>query len=64
MQVADQKTISGMMRPALGEIRFDLLFAQLERLGYNGWIGCEYKPAGRTEDGLGWLPAGALKPRR
>jgi hydroxypyruvate isomerase len=30
---------------------------RLEELGYAGWIGCEYRPAGRTEDGLGWLAA-------
>jgi len=61
VQVADHP---GRHEPGSGEIRFDLLFAQLERLGYDGWIGCEYKPAARTEDGLGWLPAGALAPRR
>ena len=31
-------------------------FATLDRLGYDGWVGCEYRPRGRTEDGLGWLP--------
>jgi len=61
VQVADHP---GRHEPGSGQIRFDLLFAELERLGYDGWIGCEYKPAARTEDGLGWLPAGALTPRR
>jgi hydroxypyruvate isomerase len=61
VQVADHP---GRHEPGSGQIRFDLLFAELQRLGYDGWIGCEYKPAARTEDGLGWLPAGTLTPRR
>ena len=57
VQVADNP---GRHEPGTGEIRFEFLFAELERLGYDGWIGCEYRPAGRTELGLDWLPAGAL----
>jgi len=53
VQVADNP---GRHEPGTGEIRFQFLFAELQRLGYDGWIGCEYRPAGRTEDGLGWLP--------
>jgi hydroxypyruvate isomerase len=60
VQVADHP---GRHEPGTGEIAFDLLFAELERAGYDGWIGCEYKPSGRTEEGLAWLPAGALRPR-
>ena len=41
--------------PGTGEINFGYLFDLLDGLGYEGWIGCEYKPAARTEDGLGWL---------
>ena len=61
VQVADNP---GRHEPGTGEIRFEFLFAELERLGYDGWIGCEYRPAGRTDTGLDWLPAGALAPRR
>ena len=61
VQVADNP---GRHEPGTGEIRFEFLFAELERLGYDGWIGCEYKPAGRTDVGLAWLPAGALRPAR
>ena len=57
VQVADNP---GRHEPGTGEIRFEFLFAELERLGYAGWIGCEYKPKGRTDVGLDWLPAGAL----
>ena len=53
----------GRHEPGTGEIRFEFLFTELERLGYAGWIGCEYKPAGRTDIGLDWLPPGALAPR-
>ena len=40
--------------PDAGEINFPAVFDALDRLGYAGWVGCEYKPRGRTEDGLGW----------
>ena len=61
VQVADNP---GRHEPGTGEIRFDFLFAELDRLGYAGWIGCEYRPAGRTDVGLDWLPPGALAIRR
>jgi len=38
-----------------GEINYPYIFHQIAKLGYSGWIGCEYHPRGRTEDGLGWL---------
>ncbi len=41
--------------PDQGEIHHPHLFAQLDALGYDGWIGCEYRPAGNTSAGLGWL---------
>ena len=41
--------------PDRGEVNYPYLFRLLDELGYDGWIGCEYRPAGRTEDGLGWL---------
>lgn len=45
--------------PDCGEIDYRHLLALIDRLGYAGWIGCEYRPRGRTEDGLGWMaPAG------
>jgi hydroxypyruvate isomerase len=36
------------------------VFAEIDRLGYAGWIGCEYIPRGRTEDGFGWAKAYGL----
>ena len=40
--------------PDEGEVNFPIVFDALDRFGYAGWVGCEYKPRGRTEDGLGW----------
>lgn len=42
--------------PNRGEVNYPYLFALLEEIGYAGWIGCEYRPAGNTLEGLGWLP--------
>ena len=52
MQLADTP---GRHEPGSGEINYGFLFQHFDRIGYQGWIGCEYRPAGRTEDGLGWL---------
>ena len=43
--------------PDTGEIAYPYLFDLLDRLGYAGWIGCEYRPATTTGAGLGWLAA-------
>ena len=51
IQLADNP---GRNEPGTGEINYPFLFAHLDRIGYDGWIGCEYKPATRTEAGLGW----------
>ena len=54
VQLADNP---GRHEPGTGEIRFDFLLAHLDRLGYSGWVGCEYLPAHGTVAGLGWLQA-------
>ncbi|MDO8774263.1 MAG: TIM barrel protein, partial [Burkholderiaceae bacterium] len=46
--------------PDLGELNYPYLFSLLDALGYDGWVGCEYRPqaggqAGGTSAGLGWL---------
>lgn len=43
--------------PDQGEINYRHIFKLLDEMGYDGWVGCEYRPRGRTEDGLGWLEA-------
>jgi 2-dehydrotetronate isomerase len=40
--------------PDEGEINYPEIFAALDRLGYDGYVACEYRPRGRTEDGLAW----------
>jgi hydroxypyruvate isomerase len=47
----------GRNEPGTGEINFDFLFAHIDRIGYTGWLGAEYKPATTTVAGLGWLRA-------
>lgn len=43
-----------------GEINYPFVFAEVDRLGYKEWIGCEYRPRGLTEAGLGWGKAYGL----
>jgi hydroxypyruvate isomerase len=54
MQLADTP---GRHEPGTGEINYPYLFAHIDKVGYQGWIGCEYRPAGNTEAGLGWAKA-------
>ncbi len=41
--------------PDAGEVNYPNLFKLVDASGYDGWIGCEYRPRGKTEDGLKWL---------
>jgi hydroxypyruvate isomerase len=52
MQLADNP---GRNEPGTGEINFPWLFSHIDKIGYQGWIGCEYKPATSTAAGLGWV---------
>ncbi len=45
--------------PDTGEINHPYLFELIDRLGWDGWIGCEYRPKGKTSAGLGWMKATA-----
>ena len=51
MQLADNP---GRNEPGTGEINYGYLLPYIDRLGYQGWIGCEYKPRTTTDEGLGW----------
>lgn len=42
--------------PDEGEVAYGAVFDRLDRLGYQGWVGCEYRPRAGTEDGLRWAP--------
>lgn len=54
MQLADTP---GRHEPGTGEINYAYLLRLIDELGYQGWIGCEYKPQGDTAAGLGWRSA-------
>jgi hydroxypyruvate isomerase len=45
-----------------GEINYPFVFSEIDRLGYPHWIGAEYMPRGKTEQGLGWGKAYGLRP--
>ena len=51
MQVAD---VPGRHEPGTGEIGWEYVFRRMDELGYGGWVGCEYRPAGDTVAGLDW----------
>lgn len=52
MQVADNP---GRNEPGTGEVNWPFVFSKIDGLGFRGWIGCEYRPAGETVAGLGWF---------
>ncbi len=52
IQIADPPARN---EPGTGEINYTFLLSLIDRIGYAGWIGLEYRPAGRTEAGLGWI---------
>ena len=52
MQVADNP---GRNEPGTGEVNWPFVFRKIDELGFRGWIGCEYRPAGETVAGLGWF---------
>ncbi|MBA4395258.1 MAG: hydroxypyruvate isomerase [Desulfobacca sp.] len=52
IQIADNP---GRHEPGSGEINFPNLFSFIDKAGYGGYIGCEYKPLKNTEDGLSWI---------
>ena len=52
VQIADNP---GRNEPGSGEINYAFILSELDRLGYGGWVGCEYKPKAGTSEGLGWM---------
>jgi len=53
VQLAD---VPGRHEPGTGEINYDNVLRALEAAGYAGYVGLEYRPSGKTEESLGWLP--------
>ena len=47
--------VPGRNEPDSGTLAYDPIFQKLIDLNYDGWVGCEYRPAGKTRDGLGWI---------
>lgn len=52
VQLADNP---GRHEPGTGELNYPFLLSHLDKIGYAGWVGCEYVPANGTQAGLGWL---------
>lgn len=52
IQLADNP---GRHEPGSGEINFPFLLQHLDRIGYSGWVGCEYKPSQRSEESFDWM---------
>ena len=50
--------------PDEGEVNYPAVFEAVDRVGYKGWIGAEYRPRARTEDGLGWARSHGVVPAR
>jgi hydroxypyruvate isomerase len=48
-------SVPARAEPDEGEIAYPVIFAALEKLKYEGWVGCEYRPRGDTDQGLGWM---------
>jgi len=56
--------VPGRREPDEGEVNYPEILAALVRLGYGGFVGCEYRPRGRTEDGLAWARPFGVVPRK
>ena len=54
------RMITNIIMPDEGEIRYEVIFKEIDRLGYAGWVGCEYKPRASVEEGLKWVAAMGL----
>jgi hydroxypyruvate isomerase len=42
--------------PDEGSLNYAQVFKAIDALGYQGWVGAEYRPRGATDAGLGWMP--------
>ena len=60
VQIAD---VPGRHEPGTGEVNYANVLGALEAAGYDGYVGLEYRPSGKTEDSLAWLPREARERR-
>jgi len=49
--------------PDEGEVNYPAIFEMIDRVGYQGWVACEYRPRARTEDGLAWARPYGVVPK-
>ncbi len=52
IQIADTP---GRHEPGTGEINYSYVFKMIDDAGWDGWVGCEYRPKGATLEGLAWM---------
>ncbi len=55
--------VPARQEPDEGEVDYPAFFAALDGIGYDGWVGAEYRPRARTEDGLAWARPYGIVPR-
>ncbi|HEU4797985.1 MAG TPA: TIM barrel protein, partial [bacterium] len=60
VQVAD---VPDRHEPGTGEISFPFVLRALDGIGYEGYVGLEYRPSGRTEDSFGWIESMGFRRR-
>ena len=48
-------SVPSRQEPDGEELNYPFLFAEMDRLGYAGFVGCEYRPRAGTREGLGWF---------
>jgi hydroxypyruvate isomerase len=56
-------SLPGRHEPQYGEVNFAYVFDEVDAMGYDGWIGCEYRPKGDTREGLVWAAPYGIVPR-
>jgi hydroxypyruvate isomerase len=56
-------SLPGRHEPQYGEVNFPYVFEQIDAMGYDGWVGCEYRPKGDTREGLVWALPYGITPR-
>jgi len=54
-------SVPARAEPDEGEIAYPVIFAALDKSGYEGWIGCEYRPRGASDTGLSWMKRMGLR---